>query len=94
MHIYIFDLLLLNGLFILVGLGDPILIVISSIIAMAHFRVRMIVFQPKMLANLMHAYKSTLLSAPSRFTTAGEVAVVGMLPWTFSLRAMLAATLC
>ena len=82
---YLIDLLILAGLYIVVGFGEPLIIIISGIILMAYGRVRIIIFQAKLLASLQHAYKATLISALNLFITIGEVLVVAVIAWAIGL---------
>lgn len=70
---YLIDLAILAVSFIVLGFGTPIVVVISSIVLMAYGRVRLIVFQSKLLADLNHPYKTTLMSALYLFTTLGDI---------------------
>ena len=79
MLFYMIDLLVFSLGFILIGFGLPAIIVITTIILAAYSRVRLIVFQSKLLADLNHPYKATLMSALNLFTTLGGVLAAAMI---------------
>ncbi len=79
MMFYLIDLLIISMGFIVIGFGSPIIIVASTILLAAYSRVRLIIFQSKLLADLRHPYKATLVSALNLFSTLGGVLAVAMI---------------
>ncbi len=79
MLFYLIDLLVISMGFVVIGIGAPVIIVISTILLAAYSRVRLIVFQSKLLADLHHPYKATLMSALNLFTTLGGVLIAVMI---------------
>lgn len=77
---YLIDLLFMAACLIVAGLTDNIVIsVIAFTLFAGYGRVRLIIFQAKLLADIKHAYKATLLSALNLFTIIGEVSAVSIL---------------
>lgn len=77
---YMFDLLFMSICFITIGLTDNAVVAVVSFILFAGYgRVRLIVFQSKLLTDVAHTYKATLLSALNLFTVIGEVAAISLL---------------
>lgn len=77
---YLFDLVVLAGSLMLMGASsNPIIAVIAFTLFVAYARVRMIIFQAKMLHEIKHTYKATLISALSLFTLIGDVIAIGLL---------------
>ena len=76
---YLIDLLILSLGFVVIGFGSPIIIVASTIVLAAYSRVRLIVFQSKLLVDLQHPYKATLMSALNLFSTLGGVVTAAMI---------------
>lgn len=77
---YLFDLLVISSCFIIIGLTNNPIIVVAAFTAFAGYtRVRMIIFQAKMLHEIKHAYKATLISALNLFTLVGDIAAIALL---------------
>ena len=77
---YLFDAILISSCLIISGaFSSPIFAVIGFVLFSAYGRVRMIVFQSKLLSNLQHVYKATLLLTLSVFTAVIEIFVIFML---------------
>jgi len=77
---YLTDLLILTGAMIVIGvLHEPVLTTIAFILFFGYSRVRLIIFQAKLLQDIRHTYKATLMSALSLFSTAGDVIVIAAL---------------
>lgn len=73
---YLFDVTFISSCLIISGVfSNQIFAVIGFVLFSAYGRVRMIVFQSKMLSNLQHVYKATLLSTLSMFTAVIEIGV-------------------
>jgi len=58
---------------------SPIIAVIAVVLFTAYTRVRPIVLQSKILSELQHTYKATLLSALNMFTLLGDVVAISLL---------------
>jgi MFS family permease len=82
---YIIDLLVFSAGFIVIGFGEPVVIVASTILLAAYSRVRLIVYQSKLLADLSHPYKATLMSALNLFTTLGGILTAAMVAKSIGL---------
>ncbi|MEO7364450.1 MAG: MFS transporter [Candidatus Saccharimonadales bacterium] len=77
---YLFDLLYLSGFLLLVGLwNNPFSVVLAFTMLAAYDRVRMIVFQAKLLHDRQHAYKASLISALNLFGTIGQTVAITVL---------------
>lgn len=77
---YLFDLSLVAGCFVMIGFTtNPVVIVSAFTIFAAYYRVRMIIFQSKMLTDIKHAYKATLVSALNLFTLLGDIFAIALL---------------
>jgi MFS family permease len=77
---YLFDLLVIVGCMLLIGAtSNPIVAIIAFTIYAAYTRVRHIIFQAKMLHDITHAYKATLISALNMFTVLGDVIAITLL---------------
>ena len=77
---YLFDLLVMAGCLVLMGVTpNPIIAIIAFTLFAAYTRVRMIIFQAKMLHETKHAYKATLISALNFFTLLGDVISITLL---------------
>ena len=59
--------------------SNPIVAVIAFTLFAAYTRVRMIIFQAKMLHEIKHAYKATLISALNLFTLLGDIIAITLL---------------
>ena len=77
---YFFDLAVISGSLILVGATDsPFIAIAAFLVFGAYWRVRMIIFQAKLLHEIKHAYKATLLSALNLFTLFGDIIAITLL---------------
>lgn len=77
---YFLDLIIVAGCFVIAGTTQNQLAVIAAFVILAAYsRVRTIIFQSKLLENLQHAYKATLISALNLFTTFAEVGAITLL---------------
>lgn len=70
---YVVDLLLVTVLLGLQGVTNSIVVVACFVAFLGYARVRYIVFQSKLLQDLHHSYKATLVSALSFFGVVGGV---------------------
>ena len=85
---YLADLVLICLLFGLQGVSNPVIVVACFILFLGYVRVRYIVFQSKLFADIDHGYKATLISALSLFAVLGGVftmLVFGKLSTIFGL---------
>lgn len=77
---YVLDLSIVAGCFVIAGITQNQLVVIAAFVILAGYtRVRMIIFQSKLLENLQHTYKATLISALNLFTSFAEVGAITLL---------------
>lgn len=77
---YLLDLCILAACLVFMGLTEsPIIIVTAFVIFAAYGRVRMIIFQAKMLHEISHGYKATLISALNVFTLLGDFLAISLL---------------
>jgi MFS family permease len=77
---YLFDLFFITACFFMIGISkEPILVVFGFSLLSAYSRIRLIVVQAKLLNNLKHRYKATLISGLSLFTSLGDVLAVTVL---------------
>lgn len=77
---YFLDLVIIASGFIAAGITRNEWVVIAAFILLAAYsRVRQIIFQAKLLENLQHAYKATLISALNLFTTIAQVGAITLL---------------
>lgn len=77
---YLLDVTVIVGCLALVGVSsDPIVVAAGFILFAGYTRVRLVVFQAKLLLDLKHTYKSTLISALSLFTLGGDIVAISML---------------
>lgn len=82
---YLLDLLFISGTLLLVGISrNQILVVLGFALFAAYSRVRLIIVQAKLLNNLKHVYKATLLSTLSIFTCLGDILAVTVLASSIS----------
>ncbi len=80
MTFYLVDACIMAACIILMGVTPwPIIAVIAVVLFTAYTRVRPIVLQAKILSELDHAYKATLLSALNVFTLLGDVIAIKLL---------------
>lgn len=77
---YFFDLCFLAGCLIVVGATrHPLMAIAGFTLFIGYTRVRLIVFQSKLLFNTRHAYKASLLSALTLFSLLGELGAITLL---------------
>lgn len=77
---YLFDLMVMVSCLVLMGATpNPIIAVIAFTLFVAYTRVRMIIFQAKMLHEIKHVYKATLISALDLFTLLGDIIAITLL---------------
>lgn len=77
---YFFDLAFLSFCFVLMGItANPIVAVAAFTLSSAYSRVRMIIFQAKMLHDIKHSYKATLISALNVFTLLGDIVAITLI---------------
>lgn len=77
---YALDLCIIAGCFVFIGLTSiPAVAIVAFILFAGYTRVRMIIFQAKMLHDVKHVYKATLISALNLFTLLGEVIAITLL---------------
>lgn len=77
---YFLDLAIIASGFIAAGITRNEWIVITAFILLAAYgRVRLIIFQAKLLASIQHTYKATLISALNLFTTIAQVGAITLL---------------
>ncbi len=80
LHFYLFDLLFMSGCLVMMGISrNPIVVVSAFTLFAGYTRVRMIVFQAKLLHQIQHTYKATLISALNLFTIIGEIGAITLL---------------
>ncbi len=84
---YIFDIGLMSSCLILIGLTtNPFLAVAGFTVFAGYGRVRQIIFQSKLLAEMRHTYKATLISALNLFTVIGDMVAITLLAKMIGLR--------
>jgi MFS family permease len=84
---YIFDIALMSSCLMLIGLTtNPFFVIIGFTIFAGYGRVRQIIFQSKLLAEMRHTYKATLISALNLFTVIGDMVVVTLLAKMIGLK--------
>jgi MFS family permease len=77
---YIIDLAVICGLLIIAGWShNPIIVASAFILFAGYYRIRLIVIQSKLLKDIEHTYKATLLSALGIFTPIGDVIAISLL---------------
>lgn len=80
MNFYFLDLALMSACFVLMGVTtDPIIVVAGFTFFAGYTRVRQIIFTAKLLHEVQHAYKATLVSALNLFTVIGEIGAIAIL---------------
>ena len=78
--LYLFDLLFLTGCLIFVGVNsNPAFSILGFTLFMGYGRVRLILVQSKLLSEIKHVYKATLLSALNLFSNVGEILAIFVL---------------
>lgn len=79
---YLLDLTVISSCMIAVGLTrNPLVVIGAFTVFAAYDRVRLILIQSRLLRELQHTYKATLLSALSLFSIAGEIIMVALLAY-------------
>lgn len=87
MTFYLFDLLFMSSCIVLIGASkSPITAVIGFTLFAGYTRVRLIIFQAKLLHDIKHAYKATLMSALNLFTIIGEIGAITVLSKTIGFK--------
>lgn len=77
---YLLDLAIISACMIGVGSSkNPFIVITAFILFAGYTRVRMIIFQAKMLHDIKHTYKATLISALNLFTLIGEVIATSLI---------------
>lgn len=77
---YFFDLVFMSGCFVLIGVtSNPVVAVTGFTAFIGYTRVRPIIFQSKLLQEITHVYKATLISALNLFTVFGDVLAMVLL---------------
>jgi MFS family permease len=80
LNLYLFDVLFLTGCVIFVGAGsNPAFSILGFTLFMGYGRVRLILIQSKLLSEIKHVYKATLLSALNLFSNIGEILAIFIL---------------
>lgn len=80
MVFYFVDVLIMAACFVVIGLTDTIAVSIAGFTIFAGYsRVRMIIFQAKMLHEIQHTYKATLISALNLFNVIGDVVAITLI---------------
>jgi MFS family permease len=77
---YLLDVTFMASCMALVGISkSPLLSILGFTLFSAYGRVRLIVFQAKLLHDIQHVYKATLISSLNLFTVVGEIGAVTLL---------------
>ena len=77
---YFLDVTFMASCMILVGISrNPLLSILGFTLFSAYGRVRLIVLQAKLLHDMQHSYKATLISSLNLFTVVGEIGAVTLL---------------
>lgn len=77
---YFLDLIFITSCLFAVGITKNYIIVITGfVLFVAYNRIRLIIFQAKLLQDIKHTYKATLLSALNLFTIIGEIVAIVVL---------------
>lgn len=77
LRLYLFDVLFLTGCIIFVGASsNPIFSILGFTLFIGYGRVRLILVQSKLLSEITHTYKATLLSALNLFSNIGEILAI------------------
>jgi hypothetical protein len=77
------ELLAISAMLAIIGYSqDLVVVAVTAIIFMGWIRVRKIVFQAKLLAELKHVYKATLISALSFFVNIFQIIAPALLAWS------------
>jgi MFS family permease len=84
---YIFDIVLMSSCLILIGFTtNPFLVIVGFTIFAGYGRVRQIIFQSKLLTEMKHTYKATLISALNLFTVVGDMIAITLLAKMIGLK--------
>lgn len=87
MAYYLLDLLIEVGCLFAIGFARNLPVaIIAAIIFMGWIRVRKIVFQAKLLSEMKHVYKATLISALSLFANIWQMIAPALLAWSVMTR--------
>ena len=87
MTFYLLDLLFMSFCLVLIGASkSPILAVTGFTLFAGYTRVRWIIFQAKLLHDIQHVYKATLISALNLFTIIGEIGAITILSKTIGFK--------
>lgn len=79
-NFYFLDILIMSICFMIMGItSNPIIVVAGFTFFAGYTRVRQIIFQAKLLHEVQHSYKATLISALNLFTVIGEIAAIAIL---------------
>ncbi|MFS8119360.1 MAG: hypothetical protein ACMG55_12870, partial [Microcoleus sp.] len=77
---YFLDLVFITACMLIIGMSkNPITAIVGFTLFSGYTRVRLIVFQAKLLHEIKHNYKATLISALNLFTIIGEVGAITLL---------------
>jgi MFS family permease len=77
------ELLVISAMLATIGYSqDLVVVAVTAIIFMGWIRVRKIIFQAKLLAELKHVYKATLISALSFFVNIFQMIAPALLAWS------------
>lgn len=77
---YLVDLVIMSGCLVAIGATRNVWVAVASFTLFAAYtRVRLIIFQSKILQNITHVYKATLLSALSLFSGLGDIVAITLL---------------
>jgi MFS family permease len=76
---YLFDLLFITSNLLMISTKNIPVVITGFILFLAYTRIRMIIFQSKLLSQIEHAYKATLISALSLFNLVGEIIAITVL---------------
>lgn len=84
---YLIDLLLAVSCLATIGLASNLVAAaIAAMIFMGWVRIRSIIFQSKLLAEMKHVYKATLISALNLFVNGWSFIAPGLLAWSVLTR--------
>jgi len=84
---YLFDLVLMTGCLLLMGLAPNWVVGVAAVIVFVGWtRVRGILYQSKVLVDLKHVYKATLISALNFFANLWQMVMPLVLAWSVATR--------
>jgi len=87
MTFYLLDLVFMSLCIVVIGISkSPIVAVTGFTLFAGYTRVRLIIFQAKLLHDIKHAYKATLISALNLFTIIGEIGAITILSKTIGFK--------